>query len=183
MKNSIRHTMMITAAVSAASIVYADDDVAPLDGISSIVLEIGRSASNTSDVTDISTTDHDTDGSCSLVSPKALEARVAGVGMFLDSVQNRVPAMDGSQVVEEFVTRDQNMSEQISDIEYKFAAQLQQQIAILDAENAELKARLNELQSANANRPADTAGDAEAMQAIKNAEQALAAARAAIGGK
>ena len=182
MKNSIRYTILIAAGLSSAAVVYADDDTAPFDGFSSIVLEIGRNATNSSsDITDVSAADTSLDSSCNLLSPQALDARVAGVGLFLDSVQNRLPAIDGTKVVQEFVTRDQNISRQISSVEYKFAAQLQQQIAVLDAENAALRARLSELQTAQASNSAPQ--DKEAMQAIKNAEQALAAARAAIGGK
>jgi regulator of replication initiation timing len=184
MKKSIRHILMLTAGLSAATYAYADDDSVPFDGISSIVLEIGRNATaSNSDITDISASHTEGNESCNLLSPQALDARVAGVGMFLDSVQNRLPAMDGTQVVDQFVTRDRSMSQKISTIESQFALQLQQQIAVLDAENAELRARLDTLVTAKADQQNDAATDTEAMAAIKNAEQALAAARAAIGGK
>ena len=184
MKKSIRHILMMTAGLSAATYAYADDDIAPFDGISSIVLEIGRNAaSSNSDITDISESHTTGDESCNLLSPQALDARVAGVGMFLDSVQNRLPGMDGSQVVDQFVMRDRSMSQKISTIESQFALQLQQQIAVLDAENAELRARLDNLATVKSEQQSDAVNDTEAMTAIKNAEQALAAARAAIGGK
>ncbi len=185
MKKSIRHILMVTAGVFAVSSVYADDDIAPLDGFSSIVLEIGRNATSANnDITEFNAANaSDDDSACNFLSPKALEARVAGVGMFLDNVQDQLPAIDGKKLVDEFVTRDQNMSQQISSIEYKFAAQLQQQIAVLDAENADLRARLSELQATQTFVKDNSTKDTEAMQAIENAEQALAAARAAIGGK
>jgi len=178
MKKALKHIGYVTVGIMLTGATYAVDDNSHLDGVSSFVISVANSNIDNAPAVEVAPASH-TLSSCDLAAAEDLQLKVAGLGTFFEGLESDLPISPAATpIADKVAQKEQSMIAEISSMENELEESLKAQIAALDAESAKLTSQLNALKSKQTEDR-----DNKALEAIQNAEAALATARAALKGQ